>query len=82
MASFFGSIAFAQRLSLPETFLFKSPGVICIRIRTVGQSPDPPRLWRALMHFERPAERVKHWRAVTFTRLSDHLGTFRKFPNL
>ena len=43
VASFLGFIAFAQRLSLPETFLFKSPGVICIRIRTAGQSPDPPR---------------------------------------
>ena len=43
VASFFGVIALAKRLSLPETFLFKSPGAICICLRTAGQSPDPPR---------------------------------------
>ena len=43
VASFLGFIAFAQRLSLPETFLFKSPRAICIHIRTASQSPDPPR---------------------------------------
>ena len=60
VTSFLGFIALPQRLSLPGTFLFKSPRFICIRFRTVGQSPDPPRFWRALMLFERPAECVKH----------------------
>ena len=54
VTSFHCFIALPQRLSLPGTFLFKSPSAICIRIRTVGQSPDPPRLWRALMLFRTP----------------------------
>ena len=49
-----------ERLSLTGTFLFLSPGVVCFHFRTVGQSPNPPRLWRALILFERPAERLMH----------------------
>ena len=49
-----------ERLSLPGPFSFVSPGDVCFHFRTVGQNPNSPRLWRALILFERPAERLMH----------------------